>query len=64
MATNMAQALDGLNKDKNEPIPPDIILDTTFMPDGRTLRQANPVPRSLQDVLSRMGGMEHFRGAR
>jgi hypothetical protein len=57
MASNLAQALDGLNNDKKFPIQPEIQIDRLFMPDGQALSHANPVPTSLQDVLLRLAGI-------
>jgi hypothetical protein len=57
MASSLGQALDGLNDDKRFPIQPEIQLDTLFMPDGNTLRQADPIPTSLQEVLLRLAGI-------
>jgi hypothetical protein len=57
MASNLAQALDGLNNDKKFPMLPEIQLDQLLMPNGQTLSQANPAPTSLQDVLLRLAGI-------
>lgn len=57
MASNLAQALDGLNNDRQFPIQPEIQLDRLFMPDAQALSLANPVPASLQDVLLRLAGI-------
>jgi hypothetical protein len=57
MASSLAQALDGLNNDKQFPIQPELQLDCLFMPDAQALSQAKPVPTSLQDVLMRMSGI-------
>jgi hypothetical protein len=59
MASNLSQALDGLNDDVPMPIPPEIHLDRLFMPDGRLVSQAEHVPQSLQDVLLRLAGIAH-----
>ena len=56
MASNLARALDGLNNDRRFPIQPEIQLERLFMPDGRTLDQADPTPTSLQEVLLRLAG--------
>jgi hypothetical protein len=55
MASSLAQALDGLNNDKKFPIQPEIRFESLFMPDGKTLNQADPTPTSLQEVLLRLG---------
>ena len=56
MASSLAQALDGLNNNRKFPIQPEIQLERLFMPDGRTLDQADPTPTSLQEVLLRLAG--------
>jgi len=63
MASNLAQALDGLNNDRRFPIPPDLHLDRLFMPDGRTVSQSENPPQSLQDVLLRLAGIVAARPA-
>jgi hypothetical protein len=62
MASSMSQALDGLSNDNDVRLPPDISLDATFLPDGTPLGQAQPVPTSVQEVLSRIAGQERRRG--
>jgi hypothetical protein len=56
MASNLSQALDGLNDDKKFPIQPEIQLDQLFTPDGRLVSQGQPIPTSLQAVLLRVAG--------
>jgi len=57
MASNLAQAIDGLNSDRKFPIPQEIRLDEIFMPDGRAVSQSASTPQSLQDVLLRLAGI-------
>jgi hypothetical protein len=57
MASSLAQALDGLNNEKKFPIQPEIRFEGLFMPDGKTLNQADPAPTSLQEVLLRLAGV-------
>jgi len=56
MATNLSQALDGLNDDKKIPVPAEIQLHHLITPDGRVLNQSANVPGNLQDVLMRLAG--------
>jgi hypothetical protein len=58
MASNLSQALDGLNDDKKFGLQPEIRLDQLFMPDGRRASESQPVPASLQSVLLRLAGVQ------
>jgi len=57
MASNLSQALDGLNDDRKFPIAPDIDLEQVFMPDGRPVSRAENLPGNLQDLLLRLAGI-------
>ena len=55
MALNLAQALDGLNADRQFPISPTINLDRLRAPDGAAIGDDIPSPASLQALLIRLG---------
>jgi hypothetical protein len=57
MASNLSQALDGLNSDRKFPLQPELRLDMLFMPDGKPLSQAANVPKNLQEALLRLAGI-------
>ena len=46
MASNLSQALDGLNDDKKFNIQPEIQLDQLYMPDGTLVSLSRPIPTS------------------
>ena len=58
MAANLSQAIDGLNADFRFPIPPEIQIDKLIMPNGTRLDHCRQVPRSIQEVLQRLAGIE------
>jgi hypothetical protein len=56
MSINLAQALDGLNADREFAVPPEIDLHQLVAPDGSAIGN-DPVPAtSLQALLRRLGG--------
>jgi len=57
MASNLSQALDGLNADRKFPLQPEIQLNDLFMPDGKPLSQSENVPKNIQEVLLRLAGI-------
>lgn len=57
MASNLSQALDGLNNDRKHSLQREIILPILFAPDGTSLSQVANVPQNLQDVLLRLAGL-------
>lgn len=63
MASNLSQALDGLNDDRKFPLQPEISLNDLIMPDGTPLSQATNVPQNLQEVLLRLAGITAVRPA-
>jgi hypothetical protein len=55
MASNLSQALDGLNSDKKFPIPKDFYLNNLIMPNGKTIdKEIN----NIQDVLLSLVGID------
>lgn len=57
MASNLAHALDGLNRDRQFQVPPDLNLDQLFTPDGKVVSDSKTPPQSLQEVLLRLAGI-------
>jgi hypothetical protein len=56
MAINLAQALDGLNADKQFAVPPEIDLQQLVAADGSVIGNDAAPPMSLQALLLRLGG--------
>lgn len=60
MCSNLAEAISGLNNEREFPILPELDFQNLITPDGRRIGQhALPAPRTLQGVLFRLAGRIH-----
>jgi hypothetical protein len=57
IASNLSQALDGLNNDRKFALQPEVQFPFLFAPDGTSLDQLTKVPENLQDLLLRLAGL-------
>jgi hypothetical protein len=56
MASNLSQALDGLNNDQKIAVPADIDLNLLCAPKGKIFANSASLPNNLQDVLLKLAG--------
>ncbi len=60
MCSNLAEAISGLNEEREYPISPELSWPTLVVPGGQQLQtQPLPHPRTLQGVLFRLAGRRH-----